>query len=312
MPVPPSTIRGLIPPHVEAVVMKALNKRPDDRYPNMDEFMKALADPVGYVEAHGGLAGFQQAPLVATNVPFSPPSRPTPLPTAPVTPVPSSIYGIPPTTPTTIGGSTGQISSVNIRKIGLIAGIGIATAGGVFAAVMMIGGHKNTAGAGTNTPIVENPPAPDAATPSTSPPIDAAPIPEVVVDAPTPTGTDTGSGDDAGTKEPGNGSNGQIDTAPEMVTITVESTPPDAKVYFGSEKTSRGNTPTSFKVPKSNKKAKIRVELSGYFDSKSEISLDSSQNLDPVLKKKTTRPVPTPGTGSAGDGTLNPFRRRTP
>jgi serine/threonine-protein kinase len=57
----PSTIRAGMPPHVELVCMKALEKKADRRYPNMVEFMKALSDPVGYVEAHGGLAGFMNA-----------------------------------------------------------------------------------------------------------------------------------------------------------------------------------------------------------------------------------------------------------
>src|SRR5262249_54385939 len=108
MPAAPSTIRGVIPPHVEAIVMKALLKRPDDRYPNMDEFMRALGDPVGYVEAHGGIAGFQQAHLVPTTGPLPTTSKLTPSPLSPLTPVPGSITGVG-TTPTTLGGSAGQV-----------------------------------------------------------------------------------------------------------------------------------------------------------------------------------------------------------
>src|SRR5688572_28242511 len=62
-PVAPSTIRGLIPPHVEQIVMKALEKRPEMRYPTMDEMMRGLADPVGYVEANGGIARFREVVL---------------------------------------------------------------------------------------------------------------------------------------------------------------------------------------------------------------------------------------------------------
>src|SRR5687768_333390 len=36
-PAAPSTIRGLIPPHVEQIVLKALEKRPEMRYPTMED-----------------------------------------------------------------------------------------------------------------------------------------------------------------------------------------------------------------------------------------------------------------------------------
>ena len=37
------------------------------RFPTMDEFMRAMADPVGYVEAHGGIAGVPPAAADAVD-----------------------------------------------------------------------------------------------------------------------------------------------------------------------------------------------------------------------------------------------------
>ncbi len=71
-PVPPSTIRGVIPPHVEAVCMKALEKSPEARYQCMEDFMAALHDPVGFVEANGGLQGFYSANMGSPVVPQAP------------------------------------------------------------------------------------------------------------------------------------------------------------------------------------------------------------------------------------------------
>ena len=101
-PVPPSQFR-VLPPHVEVVVLKALEKRIELRYPTMEEFMRAMADPVGYVEAHGGVAGFLQRQLVPSNAPL-PSVRLTPAPLLSLnspTPPPGSLTaqtgrGVPP------------------------------------------------------------------------------------------------------------------------------------------------------------------------------------------------------------------------
>ena len=96
--------------------MKALHKRPEDRYPTMDEFMRALADPVGYVEAHGGIAGFQQTRLMPSSAPMPAPSLHGPS-IAPLTPLPGSITGLGGLqTPTTLGGSAGEVGVPGRRQ----------------------------------------------------------------------------------------------------------------------------------------------------------------------------------------------------
>src|SRR5262245_52119824 len=69
----------MLNPHVEAVVMKALEKRVELRYPTMDEMIRALTDPVGFVESHGGIATFTQVQLMPSTAPM-PSIRPTPSP----------------------------------------------------------------------------------------------------------------------------------------------------------------------------------------------------------------------------------------
>ncbi|HVV82199.1 MAG TPA: serine/threonine-protein kinase, partial [Kofleriaceae bacterium] len=155
-PIPPTTIRGVIPPHVEQVVLKAMEKSPDKRYPNMDEMVKALVDPVGYVEAHGGIAGFLQANLVPSDTPAQlPVSRITPSPLAPLTPPPGAMVAAPTSGPTTLGGSTGQAVGGGERKskTGLFIGIGVAVAAAVVALIVVMSGgsNKSTAGTGPGT-----------------------------------------------------------------------------------------------------------------------------------------------------------------
>src|SRR5215475_326789 len=99
-PVPPSQFR-MLPAHVEVVVLKALEKRADLRYPTMEEFMRGMSDPVGYVESHGGINGFLQRQLVPSSAPL-PSVRLTP---APLTPLPGTLIapglkpGVPPSIP---------------------------------------------------------------------------------------------------------------------------------------------------------------------------------------------------------------------
>jgi serine/threonine-protein kinase len=101
-PPPPSSFR-MMSPHVEMVVLKALEKRADMRYPTMDEFMRAMSDPVGYVEANGGVTGFLQRLLMPSSAPLPPTAgiRLTPPPMTPMTPLPGTL--IAPTMPSSPG-----------------------------------------------------------------------------------------------------------------------------------------------------------------------------------------------------------------
>ena len=159
-PLPPSQFR-MMPPHVEVVVLKALEKRPDMRYPTMDEFMRALADPVGYVEAHGGPGQFLQRQLMPSSAPL-PPVRMTP---HPFTPVPGSLHapsGIyPPGTspsgiyppgaspsgiyspstpaPTTLGAAAGQVQARRGKTGFLIGAVLVLAAAGAGIAIVVTG-----------------------------------------------------------------------------------------------------------------------------------------------------------------------------
>ena len=133
-PIEPSRYR-MMSPHVEMVVMKALEKRPEMRYPTMDEFIRAMADPVGFVEAHGGVGGFLAKQLMPSTAPL-PPVRLTP---APLTPIPGMSTPTPGTlmspSPTTLSSATGRTVAGQRSKTGfVIAGILVvaAAATGVF------------------------------------------------------------------------------------------------------------------------------------------------------------------------------------
>src|SRR5207249_2662057 len=148
----------------EAVVMKALEKRPDLRYPTMDEFIRAMADPVGFVEAHGGVAGFAQRQLMPSSAPL-PPVRLTPAPI--MTPMPdmrssqtavrggmgmmSPMPGTLLPVPTTMTSATGQVAGGSRSKAGFVIGglLVVAAAGGSVYFVMR--GDKTGLAAGSGS-----------------------------------------------------------------------------------------------------------------------------------------------------------------
>ena len=180
-PVPPSQIR-MLPAHVEVVVLKALEKRADMRYPTMEEFMRAMSDPVGYVEAHGGVGGFMQRQLVPSNAPL-PSGRLTP---APLTPLPGTMFaqglapGVAPSlpgvrlppgslrpgslppgsfatpSPTTLGSAAGQVQPGRSKTGFIIAGLLIAAA--AIAAIIVVAHKDELPGVGSGSAIAATDP----------------------------------------------------------------------------------------------------------------------------------------------------------
>ena len=290
-PPPPSTIRGLIPPHVEQVILKALEKRPEMRFPTMDEMSKALMDPVGYVEARGGVANFLVTPITPTNEPIAPVSRLTPSPVSRLTPVPGSV-----TTPTTLGGAAGQLAPPGNSKKGLIIGVGVAAIAAGVAAMLLLGGGSGggdgggggaaATGSETATGVAT---ASGAATGSTEA-SGTATGSDTASGAGSATGSDSGSATASGAGS-ATGSDSGSGAASGMlggeITITVASSPKGAFVTFGDETRPRGKTPLSFTVPAADTEVDIDIELPGYVDEERTVKLTGNVDLEVALKKKS-------------------------
>ena len=320
-PAPPSTIRGLIPPHVEQVILKALEKRPEMRFPTMDEMSKSLMDPVGYVEAHGGIAGFLGHNIIPSNDPVAPVSRMTPSAISSLTPVPGSV-----TTPTTLGGSTGQLgggqSGQQDRHVHRHRHRGRRGRRGRDrpAAGRRRGrqqdrrrrgrdrpghrdrhrgrdrqgdqrrhrsrhrrGHRGRDCRGTAAGTAEG--------------TGAGTAEGTGAGTAEGTGAGTGEGTAAGTGQgtaAGTGAGTSVDVAAEEITITVSSTPKGAFVTFGDDTVPKGRTPITFKVPKSDSVVVIDIELPGYHDQEKKVKLTGDVDLEVALKKRS---------GGTGTGT---------
>ena len=278
-PVRPSQFR-MLSPHVEAVVLKALEKRPDMRYPTMEDMMRALADPVGYVEANGGLQGFARTVLQPSNGPISVVTRmpqvPTPHPgsLSPISQIGhlsqlnqpgyhSGIHsGIHPNAavggmgtanqPTTLGASVGSLDGGG-RKMGMIAVAVVAVAAVAITIVLATRG-------GSEEPQ-QLAMAPDAALP------DAAAL---VVDALQTVAVDAALPVDAA---PPVDAPQLPDAPPPMspkVTFTLRSEPSGATVKIAGKS---GKTPYEVTLERSLGDVEYNIELSGYFPRKGKIDL---------------------------------------
>ncbi len=316
-PARPSQFR-MLPPHVEVVVLKALEKRPEMRYPTMEDMMRALADPVGYVEANGGLGGFArqvltpaQGPVsVVTKLPQSPTPHPGSLP--PVSQVGyhsqlnqpaynsgilvgGAVTGQPPGvsgSSTTLGGAAGEAAGGG-RKLGVVAAavIGVALLG-VVIVLLTRGGDGDEAppgiaaltadaAAANALPVDASLPV-DAPPPIDAPPIDAAPA--AAIDA-APEKT--------------------IDAAPAlspMVTFVVRSEPAGATVKIAGQ---TGRTPFIVTLDRALGKVDYNIELSGYFARKDKVDLSQNEISLPTYKLEKKR-------GSGGTRPSNGGRPKNP
>jgi serine/threonine-protein kinase len=319
-PVPPSQYR-MMNPHLEVVVMKALEKRADLRYPSMDEMMRAMADPVGYVEAHGGIVGFTQRQLMPSNAPFPPSVRLTPAPMMVPTPPPGTLLplgGLSTPVPTTLGGSAGEVRPFGAKKSVLLLG-GFVVAAAVAAIVIVLSQGKPEApavgpsGSGSGSQVADSGSAGSAG--SAAAPVEPAGSGSGAV------GTDPGSGSgktvDQGSGSQGAGSAGAgsdagsgsaptpipTPTLPELTKITLTTKPAGARIFVdGVELPER--TPQPFTLPRGDKRVKVMLRLANHEDLEVPLVPDEDRASTHVLKKKrVVLPPPDTRRGSGSRGT---------
>jgi serine/threonine-protein kinase len=285
-PIEPSRYR-MMSPHVEVVVLKALEKMAQMRYPTMDEFMRAMSDPVGFVEAHGGVPTFLQTTLMPSSAPL-PPIRPTPGPLN--TPLP--MYTPPPGTlspvPTTLGAAAGQAVGGKKNMAGfVVAGVAVVAAA-IVAIVFVTRDTSSAAKSGSaddpkgsaivadkGSAIVEHDPKGSAAV-----------------------ATDTGS---AKTVMKGSADTGSATIVePTTVELKITSTPPGAEILANEFATGK-KTPATLTVPR-NVHQQIALRLKGYEDKTVDVDPQLPQQLTVELKKKHGTTVISTGKGSASTG----------
>ena len=321
-PVPPSQFR-MLPAHVEVVVLKALEKRMEQRYPTMDEMMRAIADPVGYVEAHGGVQNFLQVQLMPSTAPV--PLRLTP---APFTPVPgtlrqqpSGIYpgGNPPSgiypgstpAPTTLGAAAGEVGAKKKNRTAfLIAGVLVVAGAGAAVAIVMTAKDVKSGSTttGSNDPGSANGSADHPITnPGSDKTVDRGSATPQTGSATPQTGSATPQTGSAGSATAQVGSAGSGGSAgptvptvdePKVSTITLTTKPVGAEIFVDGVDQKK-KTPEPFEVPREKHAVVITLHLDKYDDIvMKNFSVDADVTQAITMKKKAA--VPTGGGGGKG------------
>jgi serine/threonine-protein kinase len=284
-PIAPSQYR-MMPPHVEAVVLKALEKRPDLRYPNMDEMIRAMADPVGYVEANGGLAQFSQRQLMPSSAPL-PSVKLTP---APLTPPPGTLQGLQGLStpaPTTLGGATGEVHRTTSKVPFIVAGLLIVTGATIAIAVVA---------SGKSVEPVNNPdPGSDKIAGTGSDKVVTPPVGSDKVTTP-PVGSDKTAG--VGSDDGSAGSN--VRSAPKITFVKIDSKPAGAEIYVDGVNSGHA-TPFTIEIPRTDKRVSFTIKLDKYEERVfKDVVLDKDSTLelfDDLKPIKVTPPVIPPITG---------------
>ncbi len=334
-PIPPSQFR-MMNPHVEAVIMKALEKRMDLRYPTMEEMMRALTDPVGFVEAHGGIAGFGQIQLMPSTAPF-PDGQMTPAPLggqmvgggqmptqggpmmhghggpmtnqvptpAPGMMTPSTLTPFPtpghasPTAPPTTGIQPAQTKS----KVGLIIAIMIVLAAVVVAIVIGTRpkdktSDSDTTPSGSNLGAGSDKVGTGTGSSSTKGSAIAAGTGSAKGSA---EAAGSGSGSQAaGSQAVGSGSA----TVDKDVSVMIATKPPNAQILINGQDLAQ-KTGEAFTLHKSSQEVRVTLHLDSKYEDivltiKPEANVDLEKTF--VLKKKFIPVVPPIGKGSGSGG----------
>jgi serine/threonine-protein kinase len=272
----PTTARGAVPPIVEAVIMKSLEKKREDRFQTMDDFIVALRDPQAYIDARGGIDTFYQPDaggLAGTGGVMAPGQARTPYPAAtpgmgliaPGMATPGTGVHAP-TRPGTPGAMAmaDEVPAGRSKTPLIVAGavVALAAIGGVVALVMhKSGGGKSTASAAQPPPVAPFVEKPADTPPSTTPP--------------------------------------PVEPVAKTVAIKITSDPDGADVYVGDEKTPRGKTPIQLELARSDGETMLTVKAAGYKDKQRSVKLSRDAELEIALEQDKTASAQT-GHGSSG------------
>ena len=268
----PSELRPDVPPELDAIVMKAIEKEVGARFQSMEELGVALSDPTAFAkspEAVAYLGAVAAAPTTSVPVIADSPSGPASKSNSDAATVIAAKKKN-----TTLSGAAAESSAVREpgattpgrgagRRVAIIGATAVAVAATAIVAVLKIGGG------GAATP-------PQATQPSATTP---APVPAAAPIAAVTT-----------------------QKAPEQIEVALKSDPAGAKVVR-TDGVVVGVTPVTMKLDKGSAPLEVQLELDGYRAEKRTILSDVNRELDVnLLKAPSSRHGTKPTIAKPADG----------
>ena len=296
----PRSINPNIPPEIEAIILRCLKKRKEDRFQSMNDMLAAMSDPGPHYQAW--LAG-RPAPQVSgpVNVPTPPPTGAMPMMQNPMgtgaLPAVGGMPGQAGRSPSAVWAVVNPNMPPQMQQMQMMPPM---ASGGQAIVPMMPGGG----------------PMPTGMMVAPGMPGDMMPIPGAI-GGPRPTTLSGASAEQSGRRRPLNVLIGfvgavligalvvitarfvskdktQATTPPKdvMVSILLKTDPADAEVLRSDELEEVGKTPYKFQVKKGSKPIDVKVRMAGYKEETRTIEATADQTLEINLSKEA--PVDTP------------------
>ncbi|ACY16375.1 serine/threonine protein kinase [Haliangium ochraceum] len=283
-PEPPSSVRGVVPPHVEAVILKTLEKTPDTRFQSMEELMHALSDPVAYIEQRGGIDAFLGHPpgahTTGAHTAMTPSGQMPRMPSGQMSRVSSPYTLASGVQPTARAQSGGRRALWLVVVVAALLGAGIAYS-------LLRSGHSTAPADRSAQPVLIPAGGPSdsgaLATPSAEP--DGAG--QLIAGGDSAAAEDASGGPEAGEE----GVAG--DPEPATVELRLASRPPGAAVFVDDEPEPRGTTPLDMLVAEGADELRITLRLAGYRDLERRFVPDSHKEFDLQLTPERRKPTRT-------------------
>jgi serine/threonine-protein kinase len=294
VPPPLSTLREGIPPHIEAVVIKALAKQADARFQSMKALMAALVDPTSHAAPQDVMSGFSGRDGLSGFVGRDGIDRssstlvPVVTPSGQVIQVPSNMLSTPVTPPLERPPRSGRVAL--IAMLGALLGLGSA-------GVWWMNQRHGAAAAGSLPDTTrEAPGAMDA---------------ELRVQAGAPgdkVAARAASGHAGRAAAPVMAPVAVTPAAAQEVLVRVLSRPDGAAVFFNDESRPRGQTPLALSMPRGTGQARLTLRLDGYRDETRRFVPDDNKEYDLQLRREP-RPARNTRAVDRSRNTGNPDRQ---
>ena len=278
----PASLNPRVTPALAGVILRALAKRPDERFQSMADLDRALAEASASAPAPVAQAPVFEAPVT---------ERP---PVLPMMRIPVEADSL---ADNVVAETVLAVAPVRRgRRARLVAAIGLAGAAAIAIVIASLTSGPPTAGPLVPRPVAVAPPAPAAAppAPAAAPPAPAAAPPPVVVAPPVAEAPPVAVAPPVMAPEPPAPPAATPSPTKVQVSRRIVSQPPGAHVFRvdGRLETDLGRTPLVLSVDEGAPPVKVRIVLEGHVSQVRTIATDRSDDVRVSMPRRHRDPLP--------------------